>query len=111
MAETTTTRKRRTDNQLAAAKKLPFSDYMAGDGAWLVLNKCQRRWRYWLFPDQKAAEEFTAKRCGADCKNAHNSWFLYPWDKPYRKPRQKKVNVAHMNFPTDVNPSDIEWSY
>src|SRR5579883_2469705 len=114
MAETTTIRKRRTDNQLAAAKKLPFSDYMGGDGRHVVLSKCFKRWRYWLFQDQKSAEEFATKSCSQGCRNNHNSWFLMPWDMPTRKPRQKKppqpvVKTAHMALPADVDSSAIEW--
>lgn len=112
MADTTTIRKRRTASQLAAAKKLPYSDYISGDGDWLVLNKCNRRWRYWLFADQHAAEAFANKPCCNGCRKEHIFWYLYPWDKTYRKPREKKSaepKIAHMSLPQDVDASAIEW--
>jgi hypothetical protein len=72
---------------MIAAKKLPYSVHMAGDGEYIVLSRCKgaviRRWRYWLFPDEKSATEFKAKldteNCGYECQHQHMTWRLYPW--------------------------------
>lgn len=64
-------RVRRSHWQVLASKKLRYAFLVAGDGEWLALSRCARRWRYWLFSDQLAAMgkelELDRNRCSADC--------------------------------------------
>jgi hypothetical protein len=69
-------KRRRSHYQAAARRKLRYADYMGGDGAWLRLSRCGKRWKYWLFDNQYSAMWNSTETCGQECSGQHSIFRL-----------------------------------
>jgi hypothetical protein len=74
--EATDKPKRRSHYQALARRKIKYGVWCGGDGEWLRLSRCEKRWKYWLFSDNFSAMWKSAEMCGQEGRQMHSHFRL-----------------------------------